>query len=360
MEKRQPSTIIVKIGSNVIANSDGSLAIYRLRSLVNELSQLSKKGYSVVVVSSGAVAAGRKHLPDLVKTNTDPVSTRQVLAAMGQVDIINHYRALFAEHHLGCAQVLVTKEDFRDRTHYLNMRNCLTSLGKYQIIPVINENDVVAVTELMFTDNDELAGLVASMLNADKLIILTSVDGIFDGEIGKGSLLKTIDPEKFRPEEVIQAGKSQFGRGGMLTKSRIAVKIAKNGIPVHIINGRNEGNMLSVLEGNHPGTEFLASQTITPFKRWLAHSENQAKGKLFINEGAVKALTNPDKTNSLLPIGIEKLEGNFQKGDLVYISLNKGNVIGLGRSNYDFDELLANLGKHKSRPAIHYDYLYLY
>src|SRR6201985_3045499 len=172
--------VIVKIGSNVITNEDGLPKTKHISHLVEKKAAIKKQGIEVTLVSSGAVASGRSLIS--VSEKADAVAARQLLASIGQVKLINTYSALFEQYDMLCSQILVTQEDFRDRLHYLNMRNCLEVLLQHQVIPVVNENDVVSVTELMFTDNDELAGLIASMLNAQALICLTNVEGIYEGE----------------------------------------------------------------------------------------------------------------------------------------------------------------------------------
>src|SRR3569832_325862 len=172
--------IVIKIGSNVFTQPDGLPDNARIAHLVEQVAAIKKQGKEVILVSSGAMASGRSMIT--VSEKSDAVAARQLLASIGQVKLINTYSTLFGEYDMLCSQILVTKEDFRDRLHYLNMRNCLEVLLQHHVIPVVNENDVVSVTEFMFTDNDELAGLIASMLNAQALIVLTNVDGIYDGD----------------------------------------------------------------------------------------------------------------------------------------------------------------------------------
>src|SRR5689334_19502768 len=171
--------IIIKIGSNVFTQENGLPNLQRIEHLVEQIAAIKKQGKEVILVSSGAVASGRSLIT--ISEKYDAIAARQLLASIGQVKLINTYSRLFERFNILCSQVLVTKEDFRDRMHYLNMKNCLELLLQHQVIPVVNENDVVSVTELMFTDNDELAGLIASMLNAQALIVLTNVDGIYNG-----------------------------------------------------------------------------------------------------------------------------------------------------------------------------------
>jgi glutamate 5-kinase len=171
--------IIIKVGSNVLTREDGMLNVTRMANIVDQIAMLHKSGIQIILVTSGAVAAGRAEVEPLRKL--DPVSSRQLWSAVGQVKLINRYADLFREYGMTCAQVLTTKESFRDRDHYLNMRNCISTLLENGVIPVVNENDTISVTELMFTDNDELSGLLASMMDMDSLIILSNVDGVYDG-----------------------------------------------------------------------------------------------------------------------------------------------------------------------------------
>ena len=222
----QYSKIVVKVGSNVLTRDDGRLNITRMAHIVDQISFLAKEGVQVILVTSGAVAAGRAEVEPLRKI--DPVSGRQLWSAVGQVKLINRYADLFREHGLTCAQVLTTKENFSDRQHYLNMRNCIATLLENGVVPVVNENDTISVTELMFTDNDELSGLMASMMDMEALIILTNVDGVFTGspDLPESKLIREVHHGESLDESVITSRKSNFGRGGMLTKYNIASKLA--------------------------------------------------------------------------------------------------------------------------------------
>ena len=175
------SRIAVKVGSNVLTRDDGTLDVTRMSALVDQIAALWKAGVSVILVSSGAVASGRSELS--LPKKLDSISQRQLYSAVGQVKLINHYYGLFREHHIPVGQVLTTKESFSTRRHYLNQRNCMATMLGNGVLPIVNENDTVSVTELMFTDNDELSGLVASMMNVEALVLLTNVDGIYDGPL---------------------------------------------------------------------------------------------------------------------------------------------------------------------------------
>jgi len=349
--------IIVKIGSNVLTRPDGLPDQARMEHIVNEIAAARQRGIEIILVSSGAVASGRSKIR--IDENIHPVAARQLLASIGQVQLINTYARLFGTHNLLCSQVLVTKEDFRDRQHYVNMQNCLEILLHHNVIPVVNENDVVSVTELMFTDNDELAGLIASMLGAQALIILSNVDGIYTGDPrSEGSaLLETIDIGASLAQ-YITTGKSVFGRGGMLTKAGMAQQVARLGITVHIANGTKDGVLTGVLNGTLPHTRFVPQKTASGKKRWIAHAGQSAKGTIRVNDGALTALTS-SKATSLLPVGVISVEGDFQKGDIVRIINTVGEEAGLGIAEYSADKARERIGQRNHRPLVHYDYLYM-
>lgn len=291
----------------------------------------------------------------------DTVAERQLLSSIGQIKLIQQYADLFEKEGLLCSQVLVTKWDFKERHHYVNMKNCLTALLDYNIIPVVNENDVVSVTELMFTDNDELAGLVSTMLNVSALYVLTNVDGLYDGDPTKNtsSLITQFDPRKHNTNDIIVTGKSNFGRGGILTKCHTAQKVAKMGIPVTIANGLTEDIILKLSRGEKEGTYFPPHKTTSSVKKWIAHSQSHAKGEVIINEGAKKSLNTPHAT-SLLPVGIIKITGDFQKGDIIRILDEHKNEIGLGLTKYGSKKAQQLIGLKNQQALVHYDHLYLH
>ena len=350
--------LVVKIGSNVLTQPDGLPDVARQTDLVAQIAALKHAGLEVVVVSSGAVAAGRSLIT--LPGRADAVRSRQLLAAVGQVRLLSRYAEMLAAHDLLCAQVLVTKEDFRDRQHYLHMRNCFQDLLQQSVIPIVNENDVISVTELMFTDNDELAGLVASMLNADALLILSNVDGIFDGDPARpdAQLIGRIAPADTNLAGYVQATRSQFGRGGMLTKCSIAQKVARLGISVHIANGKTPGILPALLTGTALSTWFQPSKRASGTKKWLAHAQ-LAQATVQVNAGARAALLAPGQASSLLPVGIVAIEGDFAKGDLVRLTDDTGHQLGLGLAEYGADKARERLGQHGQRPLVHYDYLFL-
>lgn len=359
MSKDKKSVITLKVGSNVITNSQGLPDEDVIGNISRQIKNLKQRGHEVMLVTSGAVAAGRSIYQFPKKTDT--VVQRQVLASLGQVKLISLYKEAFEKEQMLCAQVLVTKEDFKSRHHYLNMRNCLASLLSHDIVPILNENDVVSITELMFTDNDELAGLVSAMMNTSLLIILTNVDGVFDGDPSQPGtkVIHEYDPKLIRLQEIATGKKSGFGRGGILTKCETSAKIAGVGIQVHIANGKTDNVVLRILDGEQVGTRFPPQRLATSFKKYMAHAYEEAKGKVVINEGAKKALLS-DQAHSLLPVGITQVVGKFKKGDLIKIVDDKEREIGLGLARYGYEKAKEVAGLKNQKPVIHYDHLYLH
>ncbi len=358
--KQTLARIAIKIGSNVLTRKDGTLDVTQMSALVDQIAQLHKIGIKIILVSSGAVASGRSEMRDTKKL--DSVDQRQLFSAVGQVKLINRYYELFREYDIIVGQVLTTKENFSTRRHYLNQKNCMSVMLDNGIIPIVNENDTISVTELMFTDNDELSGLIASMMDVQKLIILSNVDGIYNGspsELGSEVIRKIEHGQCVA--DYIQASKSSFGRGGMITKTNIARKVADEGIEVVIANGKT-ANILTSLIDNPEGTvctRFIAETTpVSSVKKWIAHSDGFAKGTIHINDCASQVLMS-DKAVSLLPIGITHINGEFEKDDIVRIVDAKGLYIGVGKVNCSSQQVVESLGKHGKKAVVHYDYLYI-
>lgn len=353
--------IAVKIGSNVLTRKDGTLDVTQMSALVDQLAALHHEGYELVLISSGAVASGRSEVK--VSKKLDAVSSRQLYSAVGQAKLINRYYELFRDHGLRCGQVLTTKESFGSRIHYLNQKHCMEVMLENGVIPIVNENDTISVTELMFTDNDELSGLIATMMGMDALVILSNVDGIYTGNPSdqNAQLISVVESTKTDLSVYVQASRSSFGRGGMLTKCRIAQKVADEGILVIIANGKRPNVLLELLtEGSStPCTRFLpSSKLVSSVKKWIAHSEGFAKGEIRINRGAEVALLAPE-ANSLLLVGVTKVEGEFEKDDIVRIVNEDGKSLGLGCVGYSSDEARRLIGSRDRKPLIHYDYLYI-
>lgn len=354
MKKR----LVIKTGSRVVCDDEGALSLSILDGLASQISALRTEGWEIVLVSSGAVAAGAASAGTDSLQRSDPVTRRQVLAATGQVRLMQHWQTRFERHHISVAQVLASKSDFQTRTHYLNMRNCLEGILTAGILPIVNENDVVSITELMFTDNDELAGLVAGMVNAERMCLLSSVEGVFEAD-GERQVIGTWNEAEHRVEDVVSAGTSQLGRGGMHSKIATARKAASLGTDAVIADGRAEGIVLRIAQGQKVGTRFPARAATSPAKRWLASADGHAAGVVHINEGAARTLQDDSRLASLLMVGVEACEGSFKRGDVIRIIAPNGQVVGCGRAQYDREEADQRIGKRDQKPLVHYDYLYL-
>lgn len=352
--------IVIKVGSNVLTRDNGKLDVTRMSALVDQVAWLRERGIEVILVSSGAVASGRGEL----KTNhkLDSVAQRQLFSALGQAKLINLYYDLFREYHIPVGQVLTMKESFATRREYLNQRSCMEVMLDNGVIPIVNENDTVSVTELMFTDNDELSGLIASMMDADALIILSNIDGIYNGspKDPQSEIIPVVSPDRDL-SDYIQQEKSGFGRGGMTAKCNIARRVADEGIKVVIANGKRDDILIHLLSHTPgtPHTEFTPRPEATStMKKWIAHSGSFAKGRICVNRKAADALCG-NRAVSLLLVGVTAIEGDFEEGDIVTVTTDDGRPIGIGRSAYDSDEARRLIGRHDVKPIIHYDYLVL-
>lgn len=251
--------LTIKIGSNVLTRQDGSLDVTRMSALVDQIAQLRSQGHEIILVSSGAVASGRSELKH-IQHDLDSVDQRQLFSAVGQAKLINRYFELFREYGIPVGQVLTTKENFSDSEHRKNQENCMRVMLENQVLPIVNENDTVSVTELMFTDNDELSGLVAEMVEAEALVILTNVDGVYDGPPDDPA--SKVIPRILPGEDLknrISAKKSSIGRGGMVSKYAVASRLSEQGIRVIITNGNRDNILPEVLNNpaRTPHTEFV-------------------------------------------------------------------------------------------------------
>ncbi|WP_460880764.1 glutamate 5-kinase [Pontibacter rugosus] len=247
------------------------------------------------------------------------------------------------------------------RAHYLNIKDCLLGLLNHDIIPIINENDAVAVTELMFTDNDELASMTAAMIDADTLLLLTNVDGIYRGhpDDPASKLIEHVGQKTSGVSRYIASSKSTFGRGGMASKMKMARKAAYLGIHVYIANGNRDNVLVDFYHKRLKATYFEPESAKPNPKKWVAHSDNYTKGEVVINEGA-KEVLHAEEAASLLPVGIVGIVGNFSKGDIIRIKDENGEKLGLGKAEYGSKKANERIGLSNQKPIIHYNYLYLF
>ncbi len=249
--------LVIKVGSNVLTRRDGKLDVTRMSALVDQIAWLRKQGYEVILVSSGAVACGRRELT--VDHSLDSVEQRQLFSAVGQVKLVGLYYNLFREYGIHVGQVLTMKENFDPGEQYQNQQACMWVMLENNVLPIVNENDTVSVTELMFTDNDELSGLIAQMMHADTLILLSNIDGIYNGhpDDPASEIIREVESGTDL-SQYIKAEKSAFGRGGMHSKYTTATKVAQTGIRVIIANGERENILVDLINNkqNVPHTEF--------------------------------------------------------------------------------------------------------
>jgi glutamate 5-kinase len=334
--------IVVKVGTSGITTSEGNLDEEEMQKLTSQIAAATKQGDKIVLVTSGAVAAGIAELGIPPKPND--VVFQQAAAATGQSVLMAKYRELFKEHGLKAAQILLTAEDLSNRASYVHTCNVLRMLLKTGVIPIINENDVTSVDELRrtegykvnFSDNDILSVLVASAIGADMTIILSDVDGLYTAdpqEIG-AQLIKTV--EAITPElKSSLKGKSKLGRGGIQSKIKAAEIATSCGIPVVIANSRKENVLLDILAGKDVGTFFKPQNPMSAVKRWIAYGA-AVKGQIHVNEGAKKAII---EGSSLLPVGITRVVGHFNVGDVVSIVDENKVEFAKGNPNYTSGEL---------------------
>ena len=354
--------IIIKVGTKVLTDQDGSINEQIIKDLVSQIATLRQQGTQVVLVSSGAVGAGRASMKRS-SASKDPLGDKQVYAAVGQSFLMGLYTRYMTVHGITPAQILVTKEDFRDRTHYNNMQTCLENIFSRDIVPIVNENDVIAVKELFFTDNDELAGLLALQLDVDAVFFLTSVDGIIKNlQEGSGDIVSNISADELADvERYVTADKSNTGRGGMRSKFMTARKLMAAGITVYLQNGTVKEGVLRRLNGEAFGTRFTPRKKISARKRKIAHGDDSlARGSVTVNKRLETQLISADRARSLLPVGITKVDGDFVAGDLIIIKGEDNNVLGCGLAKYGVASVKQSIGLKGGRAIIHYDDLFLF
>jgi len=347
----QAETMVVKVGSRVLSDSQGRLDPHRIASLAGQLAQLSNQGMQVVLVSSGAVASGVGKL-GLDRRPSD-LAELQAVAAVGQAHLIQAYERHFAQLGKHAAQILLIADDLDDRTRYLNVRNTLLACLRLKVIPIINENDTVAVEELQttFGDNDRLAAMVAGVFTRPVLIILSDVEGVYDRDpaLEGAKVIHQINVVDQSTFALAATHQSSVSKGGMASKLRVAQFVTQSGRPVVIAGGRVDDVLPRLLAGEVLGTLFLPRATpLVPKKRWLGFS-TLPSGQIQIDQGAVNALQK--NGSSLLPIGITSVEGGFGKGEVVAVVSPEGLEIARGLSNYASGDLEKIRGLRTSQIA---------
>jgi glutamate 5-kinase len=365
--------IVVKVGTSGITTGEGKLDEAEMEKLACQIAAANKQGDKIVLVTSGAVAAGIAELE--IPPKPKDVAFQQAAAATGQSVLMAKYRDLFKKYDLKVAQILLTAEDLSNRASYVHTCDVLSLLLKIGVVPIINENDVVSVDELMrtegykvnFSDNDILSVLVAGAVCADLVIILSDVEGLFTADPSQpgAKLIKTVDAITTELKSSLN-GKSKLGRGGIQSKIKAAEIATSCGIPVVIANSRRENVIHDILSGKDVGTFFKPQSRMPAVKRWIAFGA-AVKGEIHINEGAKKAITDG---SSLLPVGVVRVVGNFSVGDVVSIVDENSITFAKGNPNFSSGELNLikglkvtevhkKLGKDKSKEVIEHRNIHL-
>jgi glutamate 5-kinase len=347
----EPQTIVIKIGTSSLTQPTGQIAIATIASLVETLSYLSSQGHRVVLVSSGAVGVGCARLN--LTERPRKMALKQAVAAVGQGRLMRIYDDLFSSLQQAIAQVLLTRRELMERSTYVNASNTFRELLNLGVIPIVNENDTIATEELKFGDNDTLSALVASLVQADWLFLLTDVDRMYSADpktVPDAQPIKLVSSNEFEQLQV-NAGSSgsQWGTGGMTTKLAAARIATSTGVRTVITQGKQPQNILKILQGADLGTQFEPQpQTDNARKRWITYGL-VPMGKLYLDSGAVKAISH--QGTSLLPAGIIAVEGEFSASDAVQLCNQEGVELGRGLVNYNSSEIEQIKGHHSNEIA---------
>jgi glutamate 5-kinase len=335
--------IVVKFGTSSLTHRDGSLDLEEMGRLVDQVALVISRGNRVIIVTSGAIASGLAELE--AKPNPNDLVFQQVSAATGQSILMAHYREFFKRHRLRAAQILLTQEDISSRASYVHICDVLDLLLELGVVPIINENDVTSIDEIMpvmegyhvnFSDNDVLSALIANAVEADLLVIMSDVDGLYTThpDSPEAELIPVVEGVTTELKDMVE-GKGRLGRGGMKTKLRAAEIVTSGGIPMLIVNSRRERVLEDIISGRKVGTLFKAMEKMPSRKRWIAYGSS-IKGGLTINQGAKGAII---KGASLLPVGITGVSGSFGVGDVVSLFDDGGVEFARGIANYTSEEV---------------------
>jgi glutamate 5-kinase len=362
-ERPKPAErLVIKVGTNVLTRSNQQLDYNTVHQIVEQIGALRKTGHKVLLVTSGAAGAGRALCEFRQERNS--LVRRQMMTAVGQPRLMQLYTDFFREFNIVVAQGLLTRSDFADRAHYLSVRNVIEGLLMGEVLPIVNENDVVASEELTFGDNDYLAAAVAAMIGAHRLFLLTTADGFYmGGEPGRNPEAKVIrEAPAITPEmwASCESSLQEGGRGGMLSKLKAVEMATSFGIEAYIASGKEPRVVPRILAGEALGSRFLArTHRLKGYRQWLRFGA-MANGRVIVDEGAAKALLN---NKSLLPAGIAKVEGSFTDGDVVEIYSRDMEKLGVGLINFSSADMEAMIRGEKprdrSQEAIHKDRLLL-
>lgn len=332
MDKKR---VVIKIGTSLLAKAvSQEQGRNALESLVGDVCRFKREGHEFLLVTSGAIGAGIKKLGWSRKP--DDIRKKQAAAAIGQVSLMQAYQQLFAKEKVLVAQVLLTRGDFEDRQRYLNARNTLLTLLELGVVPVINENDTVAVDEIKFGDNDQLSAMVAAKIDADILIILSDVDGLLRDADGRREVVSVVPEINAEIERLVWKGKSQLGTGGMASKIEAAKIATASGASATIANAFREGVVADILSGKNVGTQFISARRMSAKEKWILFGAIP-KGEITVDAGALRALK--ELKRSLLPAGVQAVSGRFEKGDVVKIKLQDGEAFARGVASHASEDL---------------------
>lgn len=347
--------VIVKVGSSSLTDESGIINDEKMLKIVAQIAYIKRKGMRVILVSSGAQAAGMGVLG--LKKKPKAMSQKQALAAIGQAKLMEHYENLFRIFHLKCAQILVNHGDFDDRKRQMNFENAMEALLEMDVIPIVNENDTLAVEEIKVGDNDTLAALIVPAVNGDILILMSDIDGLYDDNPNDNPNAKLISyvNEVGEVEQYAKDSSSNVGTGGMITKIKAAKMVNAYGCDMAIINAGRENALRNFMDGEEIGTLFDGhrERDMSAKKHWIMYRSNP-KGQIIVDEGAFYAISK--KHTSLLPKGILAVNGDFIAPSVVEIMDEKGRICGKGIVNYSSDEirLIKGLATSKIEEILHY------
>lgn len=351
IELKNINRIVFKFGTNVLRNEDGYISMARIYSFIEAISKFHRMGKEILIVTSGAVGLGAKKINALDLNET---SLKQACAAIGQCQLMSIYEDGFSKFDIITAQILLTEEDFSNRRRYLNLRSTLDILLKYKVIPIINENDTMSsdelkllddITQISFSDNDKLSALVASELDADLLIILSDINGLYDDNPKTNPKAKFIHEvfEVTKEIESLGSDASKGGRGGMKTKLQAAKIVARSGCALFIANGKKPNILNEIFETKDKTVFYPVQEKLNTKKRWIAYATTII-GKVIVNSCAKKILL--ENESSLLPIGVLKIVNDFKKGDIVSIFDEDGEEFARGIVNYNSEDAKKIIGHH--------------
>ena len=337
--------VVVKIGSSTLQTREGTLDVDYILELCSQVGELRALGHSVIIVTSGAVAAGRERLG--IRQRPDDIETLQACAACGQAALTETYATALAELGITCAQVLLTRRDVVEREGYLNARNTLTRLLELGVVPVVNENDTVSVAEFAFGDNDMLGAIVSALTKAGLYVILSDVEGLYTADPTKdesATLIEHVEAVDSNVTQMATGSTSSVGTGGMASKIRAARAMLAAGIPMVVCHGRREHVLLDVVEGREVGTRFENTTSLPTGhgrKLWIGLAE-MPQGTVTVDAGAAKAMR--EAGASLLPVGVKDVTGTFDQGDVICILDDKGTEVARGVTRYSVEDLVLAAG----------------